>query len=133
MRKIILFLFVIAATSLVSAQNIQENDTTIYSECEKNAAFPGGDEELIRFIERNLHYPNMGCCALDEQVLVRFVIEKDGSTTNFEVLKNSSRYDFYEEEAVRVLELMPKWISAENKGKPVRSSFTIPIVFKPKR
>ncbi len=61
-------------------------------------------------------------------VYVKFVIDKDGSVVNEEVRKGVS--ESLDNEALRVVKMMPKWIPGEQDGKKVRVSFTLPISFK---
>ena len=64
---------------------------------------------------------------IEGNVLVEFVVEKDGSITQIKI-KNSV-YPDLDEEAIRVLKNSPKWIPGENLGKKVRVSYTLPIKF----
>jgi protein TonB len=62
------------------------------------------------------------------KVYVEFVVEKDGSLTNFKVFKSVT--PALDQEALRVAMLMPKWIPAMNEGLVVRSKVVVPMVFK---
>jgi protein TonB len=91
--------------------------------------FPGGQDEMYRFIGNNLKYP-----AIDQEmgtqgrVTVRFVVSKTGEITNIELLKGIS--PTCDKEAIRVIKSMPKWIPGKQSGNPVQVYFTMPIVFK---
>lgn len=106
-----------------------DNDDMIYQIVEKAASFPGGKTALREFISKNVQYP---VTALDEGisgiVIVSFVITKEGEIKNIEI-KRSIRQDL-DEEAIRIVKSMPKWIPAEHHGKKVNSKFTIPVSFK---
>ncbi|MCJ8211847.1 TonB family protein [Mucilaginibacter sp. RS28] len=84
----------------------------------------GGIAGWTKFLQRNLRYPNT-----EEQgrVFLSFVVERDGSLTDIKVLKGVSAE--IDAEAIRVLKIAPKWKPGMQSGKPVRVSFTIPIVF----
>jgi TonB family protein len=61
-------------------------------------------------------------------VICQFVVDKDGSVTDIQVLR--SVYPSLDREAVRVISIMPKWEPGEQRGKKVKCKFTMPIVFK---
>lgn len=60
--------------------------------------------------------------------MLAFVVEKDGSFSDIKVLRDLGFGDGAE--AIRVLQLMPRWTSSLLEGKPVRSQFTFPITIK---
>lgn len=94
--------------------------------------FPGGQEKLFAFIAKNVVYPKEALKKNKEgRVLISFIIEKDGSVSNVKPLKPKSEWIGYglEEEACRVVYLMPNWSSGTIDGKPVRVKFTLPILF----
>ena len=61
-------------------------------------------------------------------MVVSFVVDKDGSTTDFRVVRSVDRY--LDKEALRVLMGMPKWKPGKQKGVPVRVKYTVPINFR---
>ena len=90
--------------------------------------YPGGDEARIRFFQENIVYPEEAKeQKIEGKVYIGFVVEIDGSLTNFEILR--SIHPLLDEEALRVVKLMPKWKPGEQKGKVARISFQIPIRF----
>ena len=90
--------------------------------------YPGGTGKLMEFLAKNLKYPESAEKNKQEgRVIVRFVIEKDGSLTDFAVARSVS--PALDAEALRVAKMMPKWIPAKNKGKTVRLRYNIPIKF----
>ena len=96
---------------------------------DKKAEFPGGIQALYRYLSENIHYPTVSLNNGSQgTTILRFVVEKDGSITNVEVIK-SSRDIFLDKEAVRVVEAMPKWSPGKMKGVPVRSYFVLPVKF----
>jgi len=90
--------------------------------------FIGGDEELNKFLVDNLEYSNLKGADVVGRVILRFIVEKDGSLTNIEVVK--SPHKLLSDEAIRVVKLMSKWKPAQKDGKNVRAYFTLPIDFK---
>ncbi|PWL27292.1 MAG: hypothetical protein DCO96_11125 [Fluviicola sp. XM-24bin1] len=92
------------------------------------AAFPGGQAELTRFIVNNIEYPEVSI-DMEEQgrVYLSFVVEKDGSITGVKVERGVSKD--LDREAKRIVRAMPKWEAGEVKGKKVRTRCSLPIVF----
>ena len=77
------------------------------------------------FVGKNYKAPD---AKIDGKVYIQFIVETDGSLTNFEILRDIGHGTG--EEAVRVLKLSPKWIPAEKDGKKVRVQFSLPISIK---
>lgn len=104
-------------------------EDNVYDMPEIEPIFPGGDEAMAKWIQQNVSYP-LEAMEMGEQgiVYVKFVIDKDGSVINAEVRKGVS--ESLDNEALRVVKKMPKWIPGELDGKKVRVSFTLPISFK---
>lgn len=107
----------------------EEQDDRIYDVVDENAQFPGGDEACFKCIEENLRYPSV--CqeqGIQGRVIVRFVVNCDGSITDIEIVRspdpNLSR------EAERLVRVMPNWKPARQGGKTVRSRYNLPILFR---
>ena len=91
--------------------------------------FPGGQTELIRFIYQNIQYPSVALKQkIEGRVWCSFIVEKDGSISNIQL--ENGVYIFLDEEAIRVLKLMPAWIPGQTNGENVSVKVYIPIVFK---
>ncbi|MBP3829782.1 MAG: TonB family protein [Bacteroidaceae bacterium] len=104
-------------------------DTTIYDNVEVMPTYHGDIEALYRHIAAEIHYPESAMAdSVQGRVIVRFVVEKDGRLTNFEIKRTPD--DRLSAEAIRVLQLTEPWISAKNKGQDVRCHFVMPIVFR---
>ena len=101
----------------------------IYDVAEVPAEFPGGNAAMMQWLKDNMRYPQV---ALEEgiqgRVIVRFVVEKDGSRSNIEIM--SSADPCLNNEAIRLIQTMPKWTPAYQNGQPVRYRFTVPIMFR---
>ena len=92
-------------------------------------SFRGGEQKLFEFLGNNLVYPKEAKEAgIEGKVFVEFYVEKDGTVTNVKVLKGIG-YGC-DEEALRVIGLMPKWIPGSQRGKAVRVRYTLPVNFK---
>lgn len=101
----------------------------VFMVVEEMPEFPGGTAKLYEYLQNNLKYP-MGARENDIQgkVFVNFVVEKDGSISNVKVLRGIG--GGCDEEAVRVVQSLPKFNPGKQRGNPVRVQYTLPIVFK---
>lgn len=96
---------------------------------ERLPEFPGGMSEFVQWLTKNLRYPVTAQRNRKEgTVLVSFIINKDGSVTDQKVVKSAAPE--LDREALRVIKMMPKWKPGEDRGKPCRTYFCIPVVFK---
>jgi len=100
----------------------------IFLVVEEMPSFPGGEGEMYKYIGKNIEYPRMAKeSGISGRVFVTFVVEKDGSVTDVQVLRGIG--GGCDEEAVRVIESMPKWKPGKQRGKPVRVQYRMPIKF----
>lgn len=103
------------------------DDTPIdYNLIGQKPVFPGGENGLIKYIADNYRYPHRDREEGNEgRIYVKFTIGKDGSVEDAQILRGiNSRMD---EEAIRVINTLPKWTPGKNAGSPVRVTFTMPI------
>jgi TonB family protein len=90
--------------------------------------FPGGMEDFLKFIGRNLKYPKEAVKnGTSGTVLISFIVEKDGALTDVKVARDIG--DGCGDEAVRVIKLSPVWNPGMQDGHPVRVAFSIPVTF----
>ena len=148
----------IVETKQAGSENQQGQGDRVYDVCEQLPQFPGGDVKLMEFISRNIKYPEIATeNDVQGRVIVRFIVEKDGSLTNPEVLATSpgigeaipievtsyktekERQDAEDhnagvqalrDEAIRVVKAMPKWIPGKQNGKVVRCKYSIPVTYR---
>lgn len=100
----------------------------IFVVVESMPQFPGGLTELMRYLSTSIKYPALAKeSGIQGKVFVSFVIEKDGSVTDISILRGIG--GGCDEEAVRVVENMPKWIPGKQRNMPVRVRFNLPIKF----
>ncbi len=91
--------------------------------------YPGGTAALGNFISSNFHYPAEAQENGEQgRVVVQFVVEKDGSVTNPEVVQSVS--PALDAEALRIVKLMPKWKPGMNKGEVVAVKYSVPLSFR---
>lgn len=90
--------------------------------------FPGGESRLKNYLESNLQFPKMAYSVGKEgKVMVSFVIDKDGGVSKINIEKSLGFG--CDEEAVRVVENMPKWKPAKRKGQTVAVKLLLPVSF----
>ena len=101
----------------------------VFMVAEQMPEFPGGMKELLKFLQDNLKYPeNAMKNNVQGRVIVQFVVEKDGTLTEFKVARSVD--PDLDAEALRVLQTMSKWKPGMQRGKIVRVKFTVPVSFK---
>lgn len=100
----------------------------IFTVVEESASFEGGFEALGTFIGQNLKYPEESRKTKTEgTVYVRFVVNQDGMLSDFVIMKGVD--PLMDNEALRVVQLLPKWNPGKQSGKAVRQQFVLPIRF----
>ena len=101
----------------------------IFVAVEQPAEFKGGMGALMKWLGNNIRYPEAAQQnGVQGRVVVKFVVEKDGSVSNPTILKGVDKD--LDAEALRVVKRMPKWQPGKNNGQPVRSYFQLPVTFK---
>lgn len=107
----------------------KHKEDEIFVAVEQQAEFPGGQAALMKFLSSNIRYPETAQANdIQGRVIVKFVVEKDGSIGNVTIAKGVDKD--LDREAIRVVKRMPKWQPGKNNGVPVRSYFTLPVTFK---
>jgi protein TonB len=90
--------------------------------------FPGGDEELLRYLAQNIQYPKRAVDGNTEgRVLIGFIVNKEGEIDDVKVIRSIG--DGCDEEAVRVIYKMPKWKPGKNNGRLVNVFYNLPVTF----
>ncbi len=109
-------------------QEEEIDETEIFTVVESMPEFPGGAGEMMTFIAKNVKYPSMAReSGIQGRVFVNFVVEPNGSVSNGKVLRGIG--GGCDEEAIRVVQSMPKWTPGKQRGKAVRVSFNLPVRF----
>lgn len=107
----------------------EESENHIFTVVEKMPQFPGGDAALLKFIGNSIKYPVIAQeNGIQGRVVVSFVVNRDGSVVDAEVMRSID--PSLDREALRVVGTMPKWSPGEQRGKPVRVKYTVPIQFR---
>ena len=105
------------------------NGNDIFMAVEDMPEFPGGASALLEFLRSNVKYPRI--CqenGIQGRVLVAFVVDKDGTVLSPEVVKGV--HPQLDQEALRIMSIMPKWKPGQQRGKPVRVKYTVPVNFR---
>ena len=140
MKKFFLLLLSICFCAVMFAQsdgvNTTSNDTVvgddgyIFVEYETCPEFPGGQREMLKYIQENLIYPKL---ALKKQIqgrsICQFIVEKDGSISHIQVVRSSGNKSL-DRAAIRVIRTMPKWTPGRLQGKIDRTHYVIPVNFR---
>ena len=121
-KKLMTLLLMLLAFMSGSAQ-----DTSIGETCPPQ--FPGGDAALISFLNENIKYPPKAAQdKVEGKVIVQFLVKKTGKIDKVKVL-HSVRKDL-DDEAVRVIKMMPEFHPAKQNGEAVDMLYTVPVSFK---
>ena len=108
----------------------EEEEEPIFVVADVMPQFPGGEQAMFRFLAGNVKYPVAAQENHSEgKVYVQFVVEKDGSLTDVNVVSSPGDPSL-DKEAMRVVKAMPNWIPGQVNGYNVRVRFTIPVSFK---
>ena len=106
-----------------------EASQDVYESVEQMPQYPGGQEEMMKFLSQNIQYPiNAAKNNVEGRVIVQFVVEKDGQIGEIKIARSVAPE--LDAEAIRVIKSMPKFIPGRQDGKPVAVWYSIPLVFK---
>lgn len=135
--KMVLLLFICQNSNLFAynPDSVQPDSTRfyfgskgekIYLYPDKMPGFPGGEQGLLDFLGQNIRYPEPEIC-IQGCVVIQFVVKKDGSLSDVELLK--SLYSSFDKETLRVVSLMPDWIAGKVGDSLVNCRFYLPVRF----
>ncbi|HTK18090.1 MAG TPA: TonB family protein [Mucilaginibacter sp.] len=136
MKKTFFICFLSLVVIISKAQKIDsvgrtgKEDEKIFTWVENPPDFPGGVNAYKVFLATNLIYPEKARLGkVKGNVVVHFVVEKDGSLSHVEVRKSISKE--LDEEVIRLFQSSPKWIAGVQNGSPVRVQYSLPVTFPP--
>lgn len=108
---------------------VKHKEEEIFVAVEQMAEFPGGQAALMKWLGNNVRYPESAQQNdIQGRVIVKFVVEKDGSIGQATIVKGVDKD--LDREALRVVKKMPRWQPGKNNGVAVRSYFNLPVTFK---
>lgn len=112
-----------------SADALLADAGKVYKQVEKMPQYPGGEAELMKYVATHIRYPEAAAKAQTQgRVVAQFVVEKDGSIGDVNVIRSVSPE--CDEEAKRVIKSLPKFTPGTVGGKPVAVWYTLPITFR---
>lgn len=110
--------------------NKEELDALDMKVVEQLPEFPGGATALMKWLTKNLRYPNTARQRkVQGRVVTQFIVNTDGTLSDLKVVESSTEPSL-DREALRVLRMMPAWKAGQMNQKPCRTMVCIPIVFK---
>lgn len=110
------------------SQNSKSHET-LFTTVEQMPQFKGGEVEMSRFIANNLRYPiKARKTEIQGKVTVRFIVDENGNVTNPQIVRGVDKS--LDDEALRIIKLMPQWVAGKQNGRNVPVYFTLPIVFR---
>ncbi|MCD4665739.1 MAG: energy transducer TonB, partial [Bacteroidales bacterium] len=110
-------------------EEVEKEDPVIWAQVSNPPQFPGGLTALYKYLKLNLKYPaDAKGINLEGTVHVSFVVWKDGSISDVEILRGIG--GGCDEEVIRAIESMPNWIPGNQNGNKVNAAFQMPVKFK---
>ncbi|WP_019537755.1 energy transducer TonB [Proteiniphilum acetatigenes] len=107
----------------------EEVTEEIFVVVEEQPEFPGGNAAMMKFLSDNIRYPVIAQeNGISGRVICNFVVERDGSITDVQVVRGVD--PSLDREAIRVIQQMPRWKPGKQRGSAVRVRFTLPVVFR---
>lgn len=114
---------------VVEEEEEEESAQQIFTLVEKQPEFPGGTAELFKYLSKAIKYPVIAQeNGIQGRVVCSFVVNRDGSIVDIQVMRGVD--PSLDKEAIRVISEMPKWKPGEQRGKPVRVRFILPVQFR---
>ena len=130
MKNFLLFITLFAsAISFAQTDSVSQTKSAV-SISDEVPSFPGGESEMMKFLQANLKYPQAEIEAnISGKCYLGFVVETDGSITDIKILKGVPSGPGCDAEAIRVVKLMPKWIPGKQHGQIMKAQYTLPVKF----
>jgi TonB family protein len=113
---------------LLTLLTLKTNAQEVVTFCEQMPTFGKKKNALENFLQETLNYPEDAYQkGIQGKVIVNFIVNEDGSLSDIHVLKKV--YPSIDDEAIRVIHLMPKWNPGKQNQKPVKVNYILPITF----
>jgi TonB family protein len=111
------------------AKTKSSSEEKVYDFVAQKPEFPTGDKALFEYLSKNIKYPETASKnKIEGKVIIKFVVNRDGSIGDAKIVRGIG--GGCDEEALRVVNAMPKWIPGKNNGKPVNVTYNLPVSFK---
>lgn len=130
MKSLLLLLWLSLYSGFLFSQEqvIDPDETVEFYVIEEKPEFPGGQDALLKHIAKNTVYPDSARDnGIQGKVFISFVINKEGYVTKVKTVR--SVHPILDNEAIRVIESLPKWKPGKQRGQYVNVNFIIPINF----
>jgi protein TonB len=138
MNKVLTVLFICFSLILPAQDNkkkdtndihsVSDVDEQVMTYVEQMPEFPGGQGELLKYLSSNIIYPKSAIdSGIQGKVLLKFVVKKDGSISDVEIVKGVN--SAIDREAIRVVSAMPRWKPGKQNGSAVNVAYMVPIKF----
>ena len=119
--------FTIPVAFKLTNESVDENG--VYMKCDQMPEYPGGMQECMKYLQKNIQYPQEAKeKGVQGRVIIQFIVEKDGSINDTKVVRGVD--SSLDNEALRVINAMPKWEPGKHKGEAVSVKYTVPVAFK---
>jgi protein TonB len=129
MKNLVLPVLLFAATFSFAQTDTPVVENKVFQLVEQMPEYPGGEAALLQFVQKNVRYPDVEReNDIQGRVVVGFIVNEDGSLSDVMIKKGVSKG--IDKEALRVVNMLPKFKPGKAQGKPVRVQFVLPIMFK---
>ena len=116
-------------TAPIIKKDSEVEETKIFTVVEQMPMYPGGDAALMGYLRDNIKYPTVAAeNGVQGRVVVGFVVERDGSITDVNILRGVD--PSLDREAMRVVKSMPRWNPGKQNGSAVRVKYQVPVSFR---
>lgn len=135
-KNIVFVFFIFSFNNILLSQatsNFDHTDNEVFSVVEVNPEFPGGRNEMIKFINKNIDYEKIikqlnGNPFESNLVIIQFIVNSNGKISDIKVVKEHQN-SIYSAELIRVVKLMPNWSPGTIKEIPKAVRYTLPYKF----
>jgi len=131
-QKFIVLVFLAILFAAGSFAQIQPNDSSkknVFTYVEEMPEFPGGQSELMKFLQGNIQYPpDARAAGAEGRVVVQFIVNEDGKISDITILRGV--YPSCDSEVLRIISKMPAWTAGKQNGNKVKVYFKLPVMFK---
>lgn len=109
--------------------SLKVEEEIIHEYVDEEPSFPGGPMEMAKWIQAHVKYPDLSSEKGEQGIVyVKFVVNGDGTISDIKLRRGV--IEALDNEALRVIALMPNWTPGKIDGKTVRTSYTVPISFR---
>ncbi|MEZ5002061.1 MAG: energy transducer TonB [Chitinophagales bacterium] len=124
-KALSLFIVIIGNNLAFSQPEYKDKEKEIYTVVEEPPRFPGGSDAYMIYLRKNLEYP---INKIEGDVVLKFIVHEDGSISEINVVRSLA--NLYDDEAIRLVNNMPKWFPGREKGGNVKTYYILPIRFR---